>query len=48
MLNANFECSADDQRAYYRQAAIADADPHTFPPDKAVTNCSDTSISFAE
>ena len=48
VLNANFECSADDQRAYYRQTVIAGADPRTFPPDQAVTNCSDTSISFAD
>jgi hypothetical protein len=48
VLNANFECSADSNRAYYRRTAIAGADPHTFPPEKAVTNCSDTSISFAE
>ena len=48
VLNANFECSTDDQRAYYRQTVIASADPRTFPPDKAVTNCSETSISFAE
>jgi hypothetical protein len=48
VLNANFECSADDQRAYCRQTVIADTDPRTFPPDKAVTNCSETSISFAQ
>ncbi len=47
VLNANFECSTDDQRAYYRQTVIADADPQTFPA-KAVTNCSETSISFSE
>lgn len=48
VLNADFECSADDRRAYYRQTVIAGADPQTFPPGRAVTNCSDTSISFAE
>ena len=48
VLNANFECSTDDQRAYYRQTVIVSADPKTFPPDKAVTNCTETSISFAE
>lgn len=47
VLNADFECSADDRRAYYQQAVIANADPTTFP-DRPVTNCSDTSISFAE
>lgn len=48
VLNANFECSADDDRAYYRQTVIAGADPRTFPLDRAVTNCSETSMSFAE
>jgi len=48
VLNANFECSADDRRAYFRRTAIANADPRTFPQDRAVTNCSETSISFAE
>ena len=47
VLNANFECSADDQRAYYRKTVIAATDPRTFPPDRAVTNCSETSISFS-
>lgn len=46
--NADFECSADDQRAYYRQTVSAGADPRTFPPDRAVTNCWDTPISLAE
>jgi hypothetical protein len=48
VLNAAFECSADAKRAYYRQAAIDDADPRRFPPDREVTNCTETSISFAE
>ena len=48
VLNAAFECSADAKRAYYRQAAIADAEPSRFPPDRKVTNCTETSISFAE
>jgi DKNYY family protein len=48
VLNANFECSADGGRAYYRRTPIADTDPRTFPHDKAVTNCSETSMSFAE
>ncbi len=47
VLNANFECSTDDQRAYYRQMVITNADPQTFPA-KAVTNCSEMSISFSE
>jgi len=48
VLNAAFECSADVGRAYYRQAVIAGADPRTFPPGREVTNCTDTSVSFAE
>ena len=48
VLNAAFECSADAARAYYRQSVIAGADPRTFPPGRAVTYCTDTSISFAE
>jgi hypothetical protein len=48
VLNADFECSADDERAYYRRTVIADADPRTFPPDRGATNCSETSISFGQ
>jgi hypothetical protein len=48
VLNADFECSADDHHAYYRQAVIPGADPPTFPPDRAVTNCSQTDLSFAQ
>jgi hypothetical protein len=48
VLNAAFECSADAGRAYYRQTVIADADPRTFPPGRAVTGCTETSLSFAE
>lgn len=48
VLNADFECAADAQRAFYRQAVIAEADPRAFPPDRAVANCTETSISFAE
>ena len=47
VLNGNFECTADATRAYYRDVVIAGAVPSEFPPDKAVTNCSETSISFA-
>ena len=39
---------ADATRAYYRQTVIAGADPRSFPPDREVTNCTDTTISFAE
>ena len=48
VLNAPFECSADAERAYYRQSVIAGEDPRTFPPGRAVTGCSETSISFAD
>jgi hypothetical protein len=48
VLNAAFECSADGERAYYRQTVIANADPRKFPPGRAVTSCTETSISFAD
>ena len=48
VLNAAFECSADAERAYYRQSVIAGADPRTFPLGRAVTNCTETSLSFAD
>jgi hypothetical protein len=48
VLNADFECSADQQRAYYRDTVIANADPGTFPQGKAVTGCDETSIAFAD
>jgi DKNYY family len=48
VLNADFECSADQLRAYYRQTVVANADPGTFPPDRAVTYCDETSIRFAD
>ena len=48
VLNADFECSADDRRAYYRDTVITAADPRAFPPGRAVTGCTDTSISFAQ
>jgi len=48
VLNSDFECSADQQHAYYRQTVIANADPRSFPPGRAVTRCDETSISFAD
>lgn len=48
VLNANFECSADHTRAFYRQAVIAGADPAAFPPGRSVTGCSETTISFGD
>ncbi len=48
VLNANFECAADRARAFHRQTMIAGVDPATFPPGRAVTGCSETTISFGE
>jgi hypothetical protein len=48
VLNAAFECSADAGRAYYRQAVIAGQDPRSFPSGRAVTGCSETSVTFAD
>jgi hypothetical protein len=48
VLNAAFECSADAEHGYYRQTVIAGADPRSFPPGRAVTGCSDTSITLAD
>ena len=48
VLNAAFECSADAERAYYRRSVISGEDPRTFPPGRAATGCTETSISFAE
>jgi hypothetical protein len=48
VLNADFECSADSARAYYRQTVIAGAVPSTFPPNRAVTHCDESSITFLE
>lgn len=48
VLNANFECAADRTHAYYRQTVIGGADPATFPSGRAVTGCSETSISFGD
>jgi hypothetical protein len=48
VLNADFECSADARRAYYRNSVVAGADPSLFPPNRAVTRCDETSMSFAD
>lgn len=48
VLNANFECSADRARAFYRDTVIAGADPAMFPPDRSATGCSETTISFGD
>ena len=41
-------CSADAQHAYYRDSVVAGAVPSTFPAQRAVTHCDETSISFAD
>ncbi|MCU1695385.1 MAG: hypothetical protein JWR34_1448 [Mycobacterium sp.] len=46
VLNAAFECSADAEHAYYRQTVVAGADPRSFPAGRAVTGCSESSITF--
>jgi DKNYY family len=48
ILNTDFQYSTPDRYAYYRRSIIGNADPRTFPPDPAVTNCAKTSISFTE
>jgi DKNYY family protein len=48
VLNADFECSADQVHAYYRQSVVAGTDPRSFPPGRAVTGCTETSVSFAQ
>jgi len=48
VLNAAFECTADAEHGYYRQTVVAGADPRSFPPGRAVTGCSETSITFAD
>jgi hypothetical protein len=48
VLNADFECSADAEHAYYRQTVIAGTDPRSFPPGRAVIGCTETSITFDE
>lgn len=48
VLNAAFECSADQTHAYYGQSAIVGADPGSVPTGAAVTGCTHTSISFAQ
>jgi hypothetical protein len=48
VLNADFECSADAKHAYYRDSVVPGANPSTFPADRAVTRCDETSVSFAD
>lgn len=48
VLNGDFECTADATRAFYRDTVIDGAVPAAFPSGKAVTNCSESFISFAE
>lgn len=47
VLNGNFECTADDEHAYYRDVRIKGFDPATIPDGATVTNCSERSLSFS-
>jgi hypothetical protein len=47
VLNANFECTADSTHAFYRDLEIRGFDRRTIPDGKAVTNCSETSLSYS-
>ena len=47
VLNGNFECTADRTHAFYRDKLIVDADPRAFPPGRAITGCSETSVYLA-
>ncbi|MBK7320298.1 DKNYY domain-containing protein [Candidatus Villigracilis affinis] len=44
VLNANFECSADADHAYYQDQVIANVDPSALPSNIQVTGCSETEI----
>jgi len=44
VLNANFECSADSQFAYYQNNIIQNVDASTLPPDVQVNNCTETEL----
>jgi len=46
MLDDNMHCAADQHQAYHESSVVPDADPGQFPTGKAVTACSDLSISF--
>ena len=46
VLNANFECSADADRVFYRQMEIPGVRPASLPPEASVTGCSATTLSF--
>jgi hypothetical protein len=48
VLNADFECSADSEHAYFRDQLIPGFDPGTMPADAYVTNCTDTEIFFSQ
>jgi hypothetical protein len=44
VLNANFECSADAQFAFYQNKIIQNVDASTLPPDVQVNNCTETEL----
>jgi hypothetical protein len=47
VLNADFECSADSQTAFYQDQIIPNFDPNTIPTTSQVTNCDANGIYFS-
>lgn len=47
VLNADFECSADSQTAFYQDKPIPNFDPNTIPANSQVTNCDANGIYFS-
>jgi hypothetical protein len=47
VLNANFECSADVQSAYYQDQLISNFDPNSIPANSQVTNCDVNGMYFS-
>lgn len=48
VLHEAFECSADEDEAFYRDVVIADVDPRSFPAGAGVTGCSAGGIAFTD
>ena len=46
ILNADFECTADAQHAYYRDMVIQNVDVNSIPPGARATNCSEDGVSL--
>jgi hypothetical protein len=47
VLNANFECSADANIAYYRDQPVSNFDPASIPETSQVTNCDSAGMYFS-